>query len=83
MTTFYPGDCVRISLGPGGDYPRDPSLVGLQGTWQGIADTTEFIEDQPPAPTSFFYVALPGYGQVMIESEFVYPCPSPDDLVAS
>ena len=83
VVTYYRGDCVVINPGPGGNYPRDPSLVGLRGTWQGIVDTTEFIEGQPPALTSFCYVALPGRGQVMIEFEFVYPCPSPDDLVAS
>ena len=47
MTTFYPGDCVRIRRGPGGNYPFDPSLVGLRGTWRGTPATIEFIEGQP------------------------------------
>ena len=71
MATYYRGDCVVIGAGPDGNYPGDASLIGLRGTWQGTADR------------SFYYVAIPGRGQVMIEPEFVSPCPSPDDLVAS
>ena len=76
MTTFQRGDCVRIGRGPGGTFPSDPSLVGLQGTWQGLTATVGIVEGEPPSPVSICWIAFPDsdHPDVMIESEFVGPC---------
>ena len=79
MPAFNLGDCVRIGAG------ADPSLVGMEGTWQGIPwSTWEDPETQPLSELiSFFRVALSDGSEVVVEAAFVQPCPSPDDLVAS
>ncbi len=79
MATFALGDCVRIGEGAA------PSIVGLQGTWQGTPSSIEGIPGAQPAPEpfSFCWVAIPERGVVMVESGFVEPCSPPDDLVAS
>ncbi len=79
MPIFSLGDCVRIGEG------ADPSLVGMEGTWQGIPwSIWEDPEAQPLSEViSFFRVALSDGRVVEVEAEFVVPCPSPDDLVAS
>ena len=78
MPIFNIGDCVRIGEG------ADPSLVGMEATWQG---TPWFIWEEPEAPlselTSFFRVALSDGRVVEVEAAFVVPCPTPDDIVAS
>ena len=78
MPVFNLGDCVRIGEG------ADPSLVGMEGTWQGIPWS---IEENVGAPLSelisFFRVALLDGRVVEVEAVFVEPCPSPDDIVAS
>ena len=78
MSVFNLGDCVRIGEG------ADPSLVGMEGTWQGIPWS---IEENVGAPLSelisFFRVALSDGRVVEVEAVFVEPCPSPDDIVAS
>ena len=79
MPTFNLGDCVRIGEG------ADPSLVGMEGTWQGIPWS---IWEDPEAPPlseliSFFRVALSDGSEVVVEAAFVEPCPPQDDLVAS
>ena len=79
MATFALGDCVRIGEGAA------PSIVGMQGTWQGTPSSIEGIPGpQPvPEPFSFCWVAIPERGVVMVESTFVEPCSPTDDLVAS
>ena len=79
MATFALGDCVRIGQG------ADPSLVGMEGTWQGIPwSLLEDLEDQPLSELiSLFRVALPDGSEVVVEAAFVEPCPPEDDLVAS
>ena len=78
MPTFSLGDCVRIGEG------ADPSLVGMEGTWQG---TPWSLWEDPEAPLSelisFFRVALLDGRVVVVEAAFVVPCPPLDDLVAS
>ena len=78
MPVFNLGDCVRIGEG------ADPSLVGMEGSWQGIPWS---IEENVGAPLSelisFFRVALSDGRVVEVEAVFVEPCPSPDDIVAS
>ena len=78
MPVFNLGDCVRIGEG------ADPSLVGMQGTWQGIPWS---IKEDPETPlsalVSFFRVALSDGRVVEVEAVFVEPCPPPDDIVAS
>ena len=78
MPVFNLGDCVRIGEG------ADPSLVGMEGTWQGIPWS---IEENAGAPLSelisFFRVALSDGRVVEVEAVFVEPCPTPDDVVAS
>ena len=79
MATFAVGDCVRIGEG------ADPSIVGMQGTWQGSPSSIEGIPGAQPLsePFSFCWVAIPERGVMMVESAFVGPCPPSDDLVAS
>ena len=78
MPVFNLGDCVRIGEG------ADPSLVGMEGSWQGIPWS---IEENVGAPLSelisFFRVALSDGRVVEVEAVFIEPCPSPDDIVAS
>ncbi len=78
MPVFNLGDCVRIGEG------ADPSLVGMEGTWQGIPWS---IKEGPETPlselVSFFRVALSDGRVVEVEAVFVEPCPPPDDIVAS
>ena len=78
MPIFSVGDCVRIVEG------ADPSLVGMEGTWQG---TPWSIREDPETPlselASFFRVALLDGRVVEVEAAFVVPCPTPDDIVAS
>ena len=78
MPVFSLGDCVRIVEG------ADPSLVGMEGAWQGIPWS---IQGDPEAPlselVSFFRVVLSDGREVEVEAAFVEPCPTPDDIVAS
>ena len=78
MPVFNLGDCVRIVQG------ADPSLVGLEGTWQG---TPWSVWEDPETPlselVSFYRVALSDGPVVEVEAAFVLPCPPEDDLVAS
>ena len=78
MPVFNLGDCVRIGEG------ADPSLVGMEGSWQGIPwSIEENVGAQLSELISFFRVALSDGRVVEVEAVFVEPCPSPDDIVAS
>ena len=71
MATFNPGDCVRIGEG------ADPSLVGMEGTWQGTPSSKEDIRETVRwwEPAACCWVALPDRPRaVLIQSEFVQPC---------
>ena len=77
--TFKFGDCVRIEEGA-----EPSSRVGMKGTWQGIASSTEPLpgtQSLEPEPT-YWVAFLDRPDPVPIDSKFVKPCDEAD-LVAS